>query len=95
MGVELGTAGVTSPSDYVLGSLPVDLARNLDALTTEANPEVRWTDSLHRGYVKVDVTAAAARADFIIVDTVTSESYKTSVLRSEQLVRTGDTIGFA
>ncbi|MEH6487951.1 MULTISPECIES: alkaline phosphatase D family protein [Hyphomonas] len=95
MGVELGTAGITSPSDYMLGSLPVDLARKLDALTTDANPEVRWTDSLHRGYVKVDVTAAAARADFIIVDTVTSESYKTSVLRREQLVRTGDTIGFA
>lgn len=94
MGVELGTAGVTSPSDFMLAGLPPSLATRLDALTAAENPEVVWKDSLHRGYVKVAFSRATAKADFIAVDTVSSTAYRTTILRTEQIVRQEDTVRF-
>jgi len=94
MGVELGTAGVSIPSTYAMARFRPDLMTRLDALYASANPEVRWTDSSHRGYVRVVLTPEAARADFVAVETTRPDASEPSILRREHLIRKGGGLAF-
>ena len=76
VGVELGTAGITSPGDFVESGFDPDTASKLDQAFAEHNPEVIWTDNLHQGYVRLVLTPSAGHASFIAVDTVTSPVYR-------------------
>lgn len=94
MGVELGTAGITAPSDYRLGHFPGDLVGRMDELFTEHNPEVRWTQSNHCGYIKLTLTHENAKAEFVGVSTTASENYQLLTLRTENIVRKNGTAAF-
>ncbi len=86
MGVELGTAGITSPSLFDLLQFRPELTTKLDALYAAANPDVAWTNSAHRGYVRVRLTRKDATADFVAVETGSPGVYTTSTLRTDRIV---------
>ena len=87
MGVELGTAGITSPGDFETFG-PV-LAGEFDQRVAQHNREVLWTDCQHRGYVKVELSPQTAIASFIAVSNITSEHYSAKTLRQYQINKAG------
>ena len=89
VGLELGTAGVTSPGDFVDSGFGRDLAGKLDRAFEAHNPEVVWTDNLHQGYVRLNLTRSTGVATFVALDTVTSPAYRTRVLRRFSITQGG------
>ena len=94
MGLELGTAGVTSPGDFVDTGWDAETAEALDRVFEQALEEVRWTDNMHQGYVRVVLTQAQADVAYVAVDTVLLPDYRTEVIRTETLVKDGKTLRF-
>lgn len=94
MGLELGTAGVSSPGDFVETGWDTETAAQLDLIFEDALDEVRWTDNLHQGYVRVVLTPEKANVDFVAVDTVLLEDRNVSILRSEVIERHNGTLEF-
>ncbi len=92
MGVELGTAGVTSPGDFVESGFGPDLSAKLDRAFAEMLDEVIWTDNFHQGYVRVDLRREAAQAEFVAMSTVLSPHYKPQTLRRYALARAGNSL---
>lgn len=88
-GVELGTAGITSPGDFVSSGFGADLSQRLDRAFEAHNPEVVWTDNLHQGYVRLDLRRQIAQATFVAVDTITSRDYRGTVLKRFGITRRG------
>ncbi len=87
MGLELGTAGITSPGDFVESGFDRATAARLDAAFAEHNPEVIWTDNLHQGYVRLELGRAAGRATFVAVSTLRSQRYTTRAISQWRLLR--------
>ncbi|MAX42939.1 MAG: alkaline phosphatase [Alteromonadaceae bacterium] len=87
MGVELGTAGITSPGDFE--SLGPELATELDLRVASHNREIMWTDCQHRGYVKVSLQPEQATVKFIAVSNVNSEHYTAKTLRQYRITKQG------
>jgi alkaline phosphatase D len=85
-GIELGTAGITSPGDFIDSGFDSSTAANLDAAFSEHNPEVLWTDTLHQGYVRLVLTPKLGSALFIAVNTVKSQTYRTQLVSQWRLV---------
>ena len=88
-GVELGTAGVTSPGDFIGSGFARDVSEKLDRAFEAHNPEVVWTDNLHQGYVRLALRRTAALAEFIAVDTITTQASGTSAIKRFGLTRKG------
>lgn len=88
-GIELGTAGVTSPGDFIGSGFAPDVSRKLDRAFEVHNPEVVWTDNLHQGYVRLALRRTAALAEFIAVDTITTPSAATAPLKRFGITRRG------
>jgi len=72
MGVELGTAAVTSPgsSSYFGAEAP-----NYSAMLADRNPMVRYHDPFGKGYIDLALDRDGATAEFVGVDTITSTEY--------------------
>ena len=94
MGLELGTAGISSPGDFVESGWDAASAQRLDQLFAEQLEEVVWTDNMHQGYVRVELDRERAAATFVAVDTVLSPDYKTIELRQVKIAHTGSTIDY-
>ncbi len=94
MGLELGTAGVSSPGDFVETGWDMETAAQLDRVFEEALDEVRWTDNLHQGYVRVVLTRENAHVDFVAVQTVLLEDRSTTTIRSEVIERRGGALAY-
>lgn len=94
MGLELGTAGVTSPGDFVESGWDAQTAAQLDRIFAEQLHEVEWTDNMHQGYVRVVLSREQAVATFIGVDTVLSPQYRTVELRRAEIVRADDNLRY-
>ena len=92
MGVELGTTGITSPGDFE--NYGPEGAAAFDRLVSEHNREVVWTDCTQRGFVKLILTPESARAEYIVVNNVHSEQYRSSVLRKMDIVKRGNSLAF-
>ncbi|MFA7261815.1 MAG: alkaline phosphatase D family protein [Caulobacter sp.] len=75
--VEFGATGVTSPGagDVIKG---VPLNQGFE----DRNDEVVFTDHAAKGFVLLTLTKAAARADFIAVSTILSETYVAAPIRT-------------
>jgi len=80
-GIELGTAGVTSPGDFTDSGFDPATSARLDAAFADHNPEVIWTDNRHQGYVRLVLGRSGGQADFVAMDTVLSPRYRAFVLR--------------
>ncbi len=93
MGVELGTAGITSPGDFE--NYGPKGAAAFDRLVAEHNHEVTWTDCTRRGFVKLVLTADSAKADYIVVDNVKTRQYGSYILHSVNIIRQGSSLGFS
>ncbi len=89
MGVELGTAGITSPGDFVESGFDAEKSRALDAAFADLLDEVLWTDNLHQGYVRLVLQADRARADFVAVRTVLQPDLRTEIVRTADLQHDG------
>jgi len=86
-GLELGTAGISSPGDFIASGVDPIVAAKLDRAFSNHNPEVVWTDNLHCGYVRVELTRTSGEATFVAVDTVTSKVYRTMVVQRYAILR--------
>ena len=80
-GIELGTAGISSPGDFVESGFDLATAAKLDRAFEEHNPEVVWTDNLHQGYVRLVLGRSGGQADFVAVSTVLSQRYRTATVK--------------
>lgn len=85
MGIELGTAGISSPGDFVESGWDEETAQQLDTLFAEQLDEVLWTDNMHQGYVRTVFSREEIKADFIAVETVLMPDDRTKTLRSETI----------
>lgn len=79
-GIEFGTAGISSPGDFVGSGFGDATARALDKAFAEHIPEVVWTDNMHQGYVRLEFGREQGMATFVAVDTVLSPDYRVTVL---------------
>jgi alkaline phosphatase D len=94
-GLELGTAGITSPGDFVESGYGNDLARALDQAFIDHVPEVVWTDNMHQGYVRLDLQRDGAEATFIAVDTNRSRAFRPFIVNRFAIARGANGIRFA
>ena len=92
MGVEIGTAGVTSPGDFE--RLGPEGAAAFDQLLVEHNNEILWTSCQQRGYVKVSLTQDSAKTEYVAVDTVMSKNFSVEVIKSVEIQSGNDTLRF-
>lgn len=92
MGVELGTAGVTSPGDFVESGFGEELSKKLDKAFADMVDEVLWTDNFHQGYVRLDLRPDAAQANFIAMSTIRSTRYKPVTVRRYAIARSGESL---
>lgn len=81
MGIELGTAGITSPGDFVDAGWKPEIAKKLDRSFEQQLDEVLWTDSFHQGFVKLELGQQQAKASYIAISTLLSQDYTTSVVK--------------
>ena len=83
MGLELGSTGITSPSSLL--ALGIEGAAAFDQLNQAQNPDIVWTDSLNRGYIKLKINQREVKADFIAVSNVASRDYESRVIHTERI----------
>ncbi len=94
MGIEIGTAGVTSPGDFIDSGFDPTTAARLDRSFAELLDEVIWTDNLHQGYVRIVLQTGEAAVDFIAVSTIERTQYTTAVLKTFRIGRRGHSIDY-
>lgn len=87
VGVELGTAGVTSPGDFIESGFDRAAAARLDGAFADHNPEVLWTDNLHQGYVRVELGRSEGRAVFLSAPELDEPGHRTEVLKTWKMER--------
>ncbi|PNU02591.1 alkaline phosphatase D family protein [Novosphingobium guangzhouense] len=94
-GIEFGTAGISSPGDFMDSGFGEETARKLDKAYAEHMPEVVWTDNMHQGYVRMQFGRDSGTASFVAVSTVLSRDYTISVIRKDAFRRDGTRLRFA
>ena len=92
VGIEIGTAGISSPGDFVETGWTGDGPELLNAAFAERLPEVNWTEDRYQGFVRVELTAAEASVEFLAVDTCLSPDYRISRLRKILIRRLDDNL---
>jgi len=95
MGLELGTAGISSPGDFIDEGFDRLTAKRIDEVFAQHAPDIRWTSNLHQGYVRLILTPSEGRADYVAMSTVESRQYSTDIIRSEYINRNGSSLQFA
>lgn len=91
-GVEFGTAGITSPGDFVETGFDRATAGAIDDALARHNPEVVWSDNLHQGYVRIDLGRSAGKATFIAVETIRRPDSGTRILKQFAFRSAGGTV---
>lgn len=94
MGAELGTAGISIQSEFEMARFRAALIDRLDGLYASGNPEVRWRNSTHSGYVRLVLSREDATADFVAVQTDRQSGYATSILRTEHIAKRNGALQF-
>ncbi|MBL4870833.1 MAG: alkaline phosphatase D family protein, partial [Robiginitomaculum sp.] len=92
VGLELGTAGVTSPGDFVGNGWDLETAIKLDKVFGDEVNEVVWTDNFNQGYVRVELFPNEAKVSFMAVSTVLKPSYTIRVLKETVIKHKGNSI---
>lgn len=75
-GVECAGHSVTSPGyeQATAGIDPATIARGL----VEANAEMKWADTSHRGYMTLELTPTRATGEWVLLETVRARSLRTA-----------------
>ena len=94
VGVELGTAGITSPGDFVESGWDIETAKRLDQMFADQLDEVEWTDNMHQGYVRVVINRSEMIASFVAVDTVLQQQYRVHDLRTVKIAHSGQNLEY-
>lgn len=94
IGVEIGTTGISSPGEFMDAGFDEEVVRRIDALFAEGINEVRWTDSMHQGYVRVELGREEADVTYVAVDTVLIPDYRAIELRKERIVKSGNSLAY-
>lgn len=81
-GAELGTTSITSPG---FGDLFAGAGVNFDEAIPAKNPDVKWHDAIHRGYLVLTLTKSEAKAEFISVSDVRTKTYETAPVATFRL----------
>lgn len=92
MGIEIGTAGVTSPGDFE--RYGPQGAALFDQLLADHNQEVLWTDCRHRGYVKLSLTHDSAKAEYMAVNTVISPKSTVKSIKTYHITHLDKSVAF-
>ena len=92
MGFEIGTAGISSPGDFVETGWTGDGPQRLNALFAAALPEVNWAEDRYQGYVRAKLTALEARIEFLAVSTCLTPEYRVIPLRKSVIQRLDGTL---
>ncbi|MEO6093452.1 MAG: alkaline phosphatase D family protein [Novosphingobium sp.] len=93
-GIEFGTAGVSSPGDFMESGFGPELSQKLDRAFADFNSEVLWTDNMHQGYVLVELGRQSGSASFIGVSTVLSPDYRPELLKRVNFLRGNGSVDF-
>ena len=91
-GLELGTSGITSPSDFM--ALGTEGAAFLDKTLAEHNPEVLWANGRVNGYVRLVLTPERALVSYVGVDTVLTPEFLPINVRQVEIRREGGTLRY-
>jgi len=84
MGIELGTAAVTSPgSSSYFGAEAASYSKMLAA----RNPMVRYHDPFGKGYIDLSLDRDGAKADFVSVDNILTMEYTAQTRASFDIAR--------
>ncbi len=94
LGIEIGTAGITSPGDFIEQGFDQSTAEQIDGAFAAQAPDIRWTSNLYQGYVRLVLTVAGGTTDYIAVSTVNDREYQTSIVRQERIARDGQSLKF-
>jgi len=94
-GIEFGTAGISSPGDFMDSGFGAEMSVTLDKAYAEHMPEVVWTDNMHQGYVRVEFGRETGTASFVAVSTVLSQDYTTRIIRQDAFRRDGSAVRLA
>jgi alkaline phosphatase D len=94
MGVELGTAGISSPSDLIDSGFDRAIIPRIDEALRLGMDEVHWVNSVYPGYVRVVLGRHEAVATFIGVDNVLSPEYQVIEIREERISPSGDSLAW-
>jgi len=94
VGLELGTAGVTSPGDFVGNGWDLETATKLDKVLGDEVEEVVWTDNFNQGYVRVELSPTEAKVSFMAVSTILKPSYTIRVLKETVIKHKGNSIEY-
>ena len=91
IGVELGTTSVTSPTlfSYFGKDTP-----DYSMLVTQSNPDVRYYNAMHNGYVDLTFTRSKAEVKLITVDTVLDRSYSAGAVAEFTVKKSGESVKF-
>lgn len=82
---EFGTPSVTSPG--LEKYIPIS-PRKLSRAVTKASNELKWTNTVQRGYVLLTVTQERVRADYYFLDTVSDRNGTASLDKSFEVEAT-------
>ena len=93
-GIELGTAGITSPGDFLETGFSPKAAAALDMALADNIDEVVWTDNMHQGYVRLRLERDHGDVEFIGMNTVLSRDYFTSVVKRFEILRDKGVVSF-
>ena len=93
MGLEIGTAGITSPGDFV--AFGDEGAKRMDRLLAKHNDEIVWTDGRHPGYVRLVLERDQGSIDYLTVTDILSQNYQVNTLKSKTIKRGEGQLTFA
>lgn len=93
MGVELGATGITSPRSIL--ALGEEGMKRYDELNAAHNKEIVWSDGRHRGFIKLSIDHEKAHAEFIAVSNVEARQYTSQLVRSFDIIKSGDTLEYS
>ena len=85
MGLELGSTGISSPSSLL--AFGDEGLRRFNELNAQHNSEIVWSDSRHRGFIRLHIDRVGAHADFVAVSDVESLQYSTTTIHSVDIVK--------
>ena len=94
MGLEIGTAGITSPGDFVEQGFDTETAHELDLAFMAFAPDIHWTTNLHQGYVRLRLNKDFVDAEYIAVSTVVSKDYLVTRIHNERIAHSGQHLDF-